>query len=78
MGVMGLVWISKSGLLYFDFGMRSAIFGTPKTAKMTHFRCFVGTKNGTVGTKNQTTPKNSNFDNVLAPLLAVFTTCKTI
>ena len=31
----------------FDSGTRSTIFGTPKTAKMTYFGRFWGTKNGT-------------------------------
>jgi len=54
LGILGVVWISKSGLgiffseffsRNFDFDTRSAIFGTAKKAKTAHFPRFWGTKN---------------------------------
>ena len=49
-GFLGLVCIEK-GSRNFDSGTRSAIFGTPKIAKMPRFSNFGGTKNGTSGAR---------------------------
>ena len=72
MGVLGVVWISKSGLGILiqapevPFVVPSK---RPKTAKTAHFCRFEGTKNGTSGARIkiprplleiQTTPKTPN------------------